>query len=86
MPGKEATGGEKLPASRLHFYTLYLVEESVEFLDNGTLKSTLAPAQRIAGIISHRGMEMFFPALLDEFNHVIDGHSNPLSDFDAFHD
>ncbi len=82
--GRQATrDGEQLPASRLHFYTLYFFQESVVFVNNGALKSTLAPAQRIAGIISYWGMEMLFPALLDEFNHIIDGHSNLLSDVDA---
>jgi hypothetical protein len=81
--GEEARDGEQLPASRLHFYTLYFFQESVVFLNNGALKSTLAPAQRIAGIISYWGMEMLFPAPLDEFNHIIDGHSNLLSDVDA---
>jgi hypothetical protein len=82
----KATDGERLPDSSLHFYTLNLVQESVEFLNNRPLKSALAPAQRIARIISHRGMEMFFPSLLDEFNHVIDRHSNLLFDFDARYD
>jgi hypothetical protein len=81
--GEEARDGEQLPASRLHFYTLYFFQESVVFVNNGALKSTLAPAQRIAGIISYGGMEMLFPALLDEFNHIIDGHCNLLSDIDA---
>ena len=82
--GRQATrDGEQLPASRLHFYTLYFFQEIVVFVNNGALKSTLAPAQRIAGIISYWGMEMLFPALVDEFNHIIDGHSNLLSDVDA---
>ena len=81
--GEEARDGEQLPASRLHFSTLYFFQESVVFVNNGALKSTLAPAQRIAGIISYWGMEMLFPAPLDEFNHIIDGHSNLLSDVDA---
>src|ERR1700694_5384074 len=81
--GEEARDGEQLPASRLHFYTLYFFQERVVFLNNGALKSTLAPAQRITGIISYWGMEMLFLVLLDEFNHIIDGHSNLLSDVDA---
>jgi hypothetical protein len=80
---KKREMGSSLPASHLHFYTLYFFQESVVFVNNGALKSTLAPAQRIAGIISYWGMEMLFPALLDEFNHIIDGHSNLLSDVDA---
>jgi len=76
--GEEARGGEQLPASHLHFYTLYLSQKRVVFLNNGALKSTLAPAQRITGIISYWGMEMFILARLDEFNHLIDGHSNLL--------
>jgi len=81
--GEEARGGEQLPASHLHFYTFYLFQKRVVFLNNGALKSTLAPAQRIADIISYWGMKMLFPVLLDEFNHIIDGHSNLLSDVDA---
>jgi hypothetical protein len=80
---KKPKDGEQLPASHLHFYTLYFFQESVVFLNNGALKSTLAPAQRITGIISYWGMEMLFLVLLDEFNHIIDGHSNLLSDVDA---
>jgi hypothetical protein len=63
--------------------TRYFFQESVVFLNNSALKSTLALSQRIAGIISYWGMEMLFPALLDEFNHIIDGHRNLLSDVDA---
>jgi len=81
--GEEARGGEQLPASHLHFYTFYLFQKRVVFLNNGALKSTLAPAQRITGIISNRGMEMLFSALLDKFNHIVDGHCNLLSDVDA---
>jgi hypothetical protein len=81
--GEEAKDGEQLPASYLHFYTLYFFQESVVFLNNGALKSTLAPAQWITGIISYWGMEMLIFALLDELNHIIDGHSNLLSDIDA---
>jgi len=76
--GEEARDGEQLPAPHLHFHTLYFFQESVVFLNNGALKSTLAPAQRITGIISYWGMEMFILARLDEFNHLIDGHSNLL--------
>jgi hypothetical protein len=83
IPKEEARDGEQLPASRLHFYTLYFFQESIVFVNNGALKSTLAPAQRIAGIISYWGMEMLFSVLVDEFNHIIDGHSNLLSNVDA---
>jgi len=62
---------------------LYFFQESIVFLNNSALKSTLAPAQRITGIISYWAMEMLFLALLDEFNHIIDGHNNLLSDVDA---
>ena len=40
------------PPSFLHVLFLPRVQESVVFVNNGALKSTLAPAQRIAGIIS----------------------------------
>jgi hypothetical protein len=47
---------------------------------DGAVKSTLTPAQRITGIVTYRGMEMWFPALLDEFNYIFDGHTNLLID------
>jgi hypothetical protein len=77
--GEAPRDGERLPASRIHFHTLYFLQESVVFFNNGALISTFAPAQWIAGIISYRGMKMLLPALLDEFNHFIDGHNNLLS-------
>jgi hypothetical protein len=62
---------------------LDFVQESVVFLNNGALKSALAPAKRITGIPTYWGTEMLLPALLDEFNHIFDCHWNLLTDVDA---
>ena len=75
--------GEQLPALRVRFFTLDFVQESVVFLNNGALKSTFAPAQRITGIPTYWGREMLLPALFDEFNHIFDRHKNLLTEIDA---
>jgi hypothetical protein len=68
---------------------LDFVQESVVLLKHCTVKATFAPAQRITPIIAYRGMEMMAPVLVDEFNHIFDGHRdcdghrNLLIAFDA---
>jgi hypothetical protein len=74
--------GEHLCAFRVRSSSLDFVQESVIFLHDGAVKSTLAPAQRITGIVTYRGMEMRFSALLDEFNYIFDGHRNLLINVD----
>jgi hypothetical protein len=74
---------KQLPAFRFRFCTLDFIQESIVLLNHGTLKSTLAPAQRIAAIPAYWGRQMLLPVLLDEFNHIFDGHTNLLTDVDA---
>jgi hypothetical protein len=47
------------------------------------MKATFAPAQRITRIVTYRGMQMVPPVLLDEFDHIFDGHLNLLIAVDA---
>ena len=80
MPGPR---DGRLCAFRARFFPLDFVQESVVFLNNSALKSTLAPAQGITGIPTYRGTEMSVPVLFDEFNHIFDYHGNLLIDVDA---
>jgi hypothetical protein len=69
---------ERLSSFRLRFCALDFVQESVVLLKHCTVKAAIAPAQRIARILTYRGMEMPAPALLDEFDHIFDVHRNLL--------
>jgi hypothetical protein len=71
---------EHLCAFRARSCSLDFVQKSVVFFQDCAVKSTVTPAQRITGIVTYRGMKMWFPALLDEFNYIFDGHRNLLID------
>jgi len=62
---------------------LDFVQQSVVFLNHCTVKTTIAPAQRITRIVTCRGMQMLRPVFVDEFDHIFDGHSNLLIAVDA---
>lgn len=68
---------------RVRLSSLDFVQDSVVFLNHGTLKSSLAPAQGIAFIPTYCGREMLVPVLFDEFNYIFDGHKNLLTEVDA---
>jgi hypothetical protein len=67
-------------AFRVRLSLLDFVQKSVVFLNNGALKSALAPAQGIAVIPTYCGREMLISVFFDEFNHILDGHRNLLTD------
>jgi hypothetical protein len=64
-------------AFRVHLSSLDLVQESIVFLNQGALKSCLAPAQAITFISAYCGREMLVPVLFDELNHIFDVHRGP---------
>jgi hypothetical protein len=70
-------------AFRVRLSSLDFVQKSVVFLNNGALKSALAPAQWITVIPTYCGREMLISVLFNEFNHILDGHRNLLTDVDA---
>jgi hypothetical protein len=70
-------------AFRVCLFSLDFVQKSVVFLNNGALKSALAPAQGITVIPTYCEREMLISVLFDEFNHILDGHRNLLTDVDA---
>jgi hypothetical protein len=67
-------------AFRVRLSSLDLVQKSIVFLNNGALKSALAPAQGIAVIPTYCGRKMLISVFFDEFNHILDGHRNLLTD------
>ena len=64
-------------ALRVRLSSLDLVQKSIVFLNNGALKSALAPTQGITVIPTYCGREMLISVLFDEFNHIFDGHREP---------
>jgi hypothetical protein len=81
--GEESIDGELSPAFRVRFYPLYFIKENVVFLNHCTVKTAIAPTQRITCIVPYWGMEMLLLAFLDEFDHIFDGHRNLLIAVDA---
>jgi hypothetical protein len=63
--------------------SLDFAQETIVFLNDGALKSALAPAQGITVIPTYCGREMLTSVLFDEFNHIFDGHRNLLTHVDA---